>query len=93
MHFKKLREIAARSLRDHWILYLVEGVALLAVGTLATMLASFATLGITIFLGWILLAGGSIGLLATFWAGHAPGFWWSLIPALSGIGAGLVLLT
>jgi hypothetical protein len=33
-----------------------------------------------------------VGLITTFMARHAPGFWWSLISALIGIAAGIVLL-
>ena len=33
-----------------------------------------------------------MGLIATFWARQAPGFWWSLLSAVLGIAAGLVLL-
>jgi uncharacterized membrane protein HdeD (DUF308 family) len=34
---------------------------------------------------------GIVGLIATIWARHAPGFWWSLISAFIGIVAGLAL--
>jgi uncharacterized membrane protein HdeD (DUF308 family) len=33
-----------------------------------------------------------MGLIATFWARQAPGFWWSLLSAVLGIAVGLVLL-
>jgi uncharacterized membrane protein HdeD (DUF308 family) len=33
-----------------------------------------------------------MGLITTSWASHAPGYWWSLVSALLGTGAGLVLL-
>ena len=42
--------------------------------------------------GWLLLISGVIGLITTFWAKHAPGFWWSLFSALIAIAAGIVLL-
>jgi uncharacterized membrane protein HdeD (DUF308 family) len=32
------------------------------------------------------------GLITTFMARHAPGFWWSLLSAVLGVAAGLVLL-
>ena len=51
-----------------------------------------ATLTFTIVIGWIFLVSGVVGLFTTFWARQAPGFWWSLISALIGIAAGLVLL-
>ena len=80
------------TLREHWMLFLVEGIVLLGLGFLAILLPPLATLGITILLGWLFLISGVTGLIASFWARQAPGFWWSLVSAVLGIGAGLVLL-
>ncbi len=80
------------TLREHWMLFLVEGIVLLGLGFLAILLPPLATLGITILLGWLFLISGVTGLIATFWARQAPGFWWSLVSAVLGICAGLVLL-
>ena len=80
------------TLREHWVLFLVEGIVLLGLGFLAILLPPRATLGITILLGWLFLISGVTGLIASFWARQAPGFWWSLVSAVLGIGAGLVLL-
>ena len=88
----EIREVVARSVHDHWVLYLIEGLVLLALGMVAIIVPPFATLGITIVIGWLFLATGIMGLMATFVARHAPGFWWSLISALLGIAAGVVLL-
>jgi uncharacterized membrane protein HdeD (DUF308 family) len=38
------------------------------------------------------LISGVAGLAMTFWARQMPGFWWSLISAVLGIGAGAILL-
>jgi uncharacterized membrane protein HdeD (DUF308 family) len=38
-----------------------------------------------------LLVSGAVGLLATFRMRTAPGFWWSLISAILGIVAGILL--
>jgi uncharacterized membrane protein HdeD (DUF308 family) len=59
---------------------------------LAIFLPLFATITITILLGWILLASGIIGLIATFRARGAPGFWWSLVSAIIAVAVGLILL-
>ena len=90
---KQLQAALAKSVHDHWVLFLVEGTALLVLGMLALLLPPLATLGVTIVLGWLFLFSGVIGLATTFWMRHAPGFWWSLISAVLGIGVGLVLLT
>ena len=87
-----LRIDAARSLREHSLLFIIEGVVLVVLGLLAVLLPPLATLGVTIFLGWLFLVSGIMGLIATFWARQAPGFWWSLLSAALGIAVGLVLL-
>jgi uncharacterized membrane protein HdeD (DUF308 family) len=92
MDADRLQAAFAKAMADHWVLFLVEGIVLLILGMLAIVIPPLATLGVTIFLGWIFLISGITGLVTTFWARHAPGFWWSLISALLGIGAGLVLL-
>jgi uncharacterized membrane protein HdeD (DUF308 family) len=55
-------------------------------------LPPIATLAFTIIIGWVFLISGVVGLFTTFWARHVPGFWWSLISAIIGIAAGVVLL-
>jgi uncharacterized membrane protein HdeD (DUF308 family) len=47
---------------------------------------------VTIILGWIFLAAGIMGLITTFRARQAPGFWWSLLSAIIAVGVGLILL-
>ena len=82
----------AQSIREHWKLFLAEGIILVILGILAIIIPPLATIGITIFLGWLFLISGIAGLITTFGARHAPGFWWSLLSAILGIAAGLVLL-
>jgi uncharacterized membrane protein HdeD (DUF308 family) len=81
-----------QALRDHWVMFLVEGIVLLVLGTLAIILPAFATLAVAILLGWLFLFSGVIGLFATYMMRHAPGFWWSLLSAALALAAGLVLL-
>jgi uncharacterized membrane protein HdeD (DUF308 family) len=82
----------ANAFREHWKFVLAEGIILVLLGALAIFLPLFATVTITIILGWIFLASGIIGLITTFGARRAPGLWWSLVSALVAIGVGLVLL-
>jgi uncharacterized membrane protein HdeD (DUF308 family) len=80
------------AIRAHATFFLVEGVVLLILGLVAIVLPPFATLAVTIILGWIFLASGIMGLIMTFAARGAPGFWWSLLSAVLATAAGLVLL-
>jgi uncharacterized membrane protein HdeD (DUF308 family) len=80
------------AVREHWKLFLIEGLVLVVLGMLAVALAPVATLAVTIVLGWLLLASGIVGLITTFWMRQAPGFWWALLSALIGIAVGVMLL-
>ncbi|MGH6980297.1 MAG: HdeD family acid-resistance protein [Stellaceae bacterium] len=84
--------VFASAVHEHRVLFLVEGIILVILGLAAILVPPLATLTFTIVIGWIFLVSGVVGLITTFWARHAPGFWWSLISALIGIAAGLVLL-
>jgi uncharacterized membrane protein HdeD (DUF308 family) len=88
----KARAALAKSVRDHWILFLVEGIVLVGLGLLAILLPLIASLAATVFFGTILLVAGLMGLIATIAARHAPGFSWSLISAVLGIVTGALLL-
>jgi uncharacterized membrane protein HdeD (DUF308 family) len=82
----------ATSFHDHWLLFLIEGITLLALGFAAIALPPIATIAVEFLIGWLLLVSGFIGLMTTIWMRHAPGTWWSLLSAVLGIGAGIVLL-
>jgi uncharacterized membrane protein HdeD (DUF308 family) len=79
-------------MHQHWLKFVIEGVVLLVLGMLAIVVPPLATLGITIFIGWLLLVSGVVGLFMTFATRGLPGFWWSLVSGLLGVVAGLVLL-
>ena len=86
-------ERAVRSaIHEHWALFLVEGIVLLVLGVAAIMLPLLATITVTILIGWLFLISGGVGLATTIWMRQAPGFWWSLLSALVGIIAGILLL-
>src|SRR5262249_62273229 len=72
--------------------FLVEGIVLLVLGAAAIIVPVIATLAFTLLIGWLFLVSGVVGLITTFWMRNAPGFWWSLISAVIGIAAGIVLI-
>jgi uncharacterized membrane protein HdeD (DUF308 family) len=88
----KLRSTVANSLHEHWRLFLTEGIVLLILGMLAIVVPQIATIAAAVFIGWLLLISGAVGLLATFRMRSAPGFGWSLLSAVIGIVAGILLL-
>jgi uncharacterized membrane protein HdeD (DUF308 family) len=88
----QLQRALSQAVREHWKLFLVEGIVLVILGLLAIVVPPLATIAVEIFIGWLFLISGIAGLITTFGARHAPGFWWSLLSAVLGIAAGIVLL-
>ncbi|MEA2911594.1 MAG: hypothetical protein QOJ15_3675 [Bradyrhizobium sp.] len=80
------------AVREHWKAFLIEGIVLVVLGLAAMIVPPLASLAVTIFLGWMFLISGVVGLAMTFWARQMPGFWWSLISAALAVVAGLILL-
>lgn len=79
-------------LRQHWGLFLAEGIILVILGLAAILLPAVATLTIAIFLGWLLLISGVVGLATTLIMRSAPGFSWSLLSAFLAIIVGIALI-
>jgi len=92
MEVNRMQDTVTRSIHDYWTLFLFEGVVLVALGLLAIIIPSIASSAAILFIGWLFIASGVIGLVTTFWARHIPGFWWSLVSALLGILVGAVLI-
>ena len=88
----RVPETVEKSIHRHWILFLVEGAALILLGLLAIVVPSIASVNVTGVLGWLFLVSGAVGLATTYWARQAPGFWWSLVSALLAISVGVVLI-
>jgi uncharacterized membrane protein HdeD (DUF308 family) len=82
----------AKPVRDHWLLFLLEGIVLVVLGLLAIVVPLVASLAATVFFGAILFVSGAVGLVATLRAHRAPGFSWSLLSAVLGIVTGALLL-
>jgi uncharacterized membrane protein HdeD (DUF308 family) len=66
---------------------------LVILGLAAMIVPPVASIAVTVMLGWMFFISGIAALLMTLWARQMPGFIWSLISAVLGIGAGIVLLT
>ena len=88
----RLQSTVANSLHEHWRFFLTEGIVLLVLGALAIIVPPIATIAVEVLIGWLLLLSGIVGLIATFRTRGAPGFGWSLLSAILGIAAGIVLL-
>ena len=91
-NIEQFQRAVATSLHEHWVMFLIEGIVLVVLGLVAIVVPPIATLAVEILIGWLFLVSGVMGLITTFWMRQAPGFWWALLSAVLGIGAGIVLL-
>src|ERR1700733_34663 len=87
-----LQSAVAASLHLHWRAFLIEGIVLLILGIFAILIPVVATIAVEVFIGWVLLLSGVVGLISTFRMRGTPGFGWSLLSAVVAIAAGVVLL-
>jgi uncharacterized membrane protein HdeD (DUF308 family) len=90
--FDAARDAVTRIVRDHWRLFLIEGIILVVLGLLAVAVPMVASLAVTILFGWLFLISGIVGLITTFVMRQAPGFWWSLLSGVLGVVVGGWLL-
>jgi uncharacterized membrane protein HdeD (DUF308 family) len=80
------------AIRNHWVLFLIQGLVMAVLGLMAAVEPMIATLAVTIFAGWLFLISGIVGLAGMFTAQRVPGYWWSLLTAVLSIAAGAYLI-
>src|SRR5260370_9661901 len=61
----------SQAIREHWKLFLTEGIILVVLGLIAIVVPPIATIAVTILIGWLFLISGIAALSTTFWARHA----------------------
>ena len=79
-------------IRVHWVLFLVQGIIMMVLGALAVIWPQVSTLAVDLYVGWMFLISGLIGLLTMFVASNAAGFLWSLLTAALSLFVGVLLV-
>jgi uncharacterized membrane protein HdeD (DUF308 family) len=80
------------ALRANWKLFLFQGIVLLVLGILAVAEPVLATVAVDIYIGWLFLISGIVGLVAMFSAPDFPAFLWTLITAALAMAVGVMLI-
>jgi uncharacterized membrane protein HdeD (DUF308 family) len=78
--------------RTYWVLFLVQGVIMMVLGVLAIIWPQISTLAVDIYVGWIFLLSGLLGLATMFLAPTVAAFLWSLLTAALSLFVGVLLL-
>lgn len=79
-------------LRGEWLWFLVLGILLIVVGTIAITLPLIAGLTTAVVIGALLLVGGVVQFVGSFWARDWSGFFLTLISGILYIVVGLLFV-
>lgn len=88
----RLQTQMREAVKANWKAFLIEGIVLVILGMAAIAIPLLASIAVTIFLGWLFLISGAVGLYLTFTTRDVPGFWWSLLSAILALAAGIILI-
>ena len=82
----------SETVRTYWVLFLVQGVIMMVLGLLAIIWPQISTLTVDIYVGWMFLLSGLVGLVTMFLAPNVEAFLWSLLTAALSLFVGVLLL-
>jgi uncharacterized membrane protein HdeD (DUF308 family) len=87
-----MRRAMTNALGAHWRLFLFQGAVLIVLGVIAILAPVAATIAVDIFIGWLFLISGVVGLIALISTHHVHAFLWSLITAALSVVIGVMLV-
>jgi uncharacterized membrane protein HdeD (DUF308 family) len=86
-------QIAVRdTVRYHWQLFLTQGVIMTILGVRAVIWPGMSTIAVDVYVGWLFLFSGIVGLFTMFLAQDAQAFLWMLLTAALALFVGIILL-
>jgi len=80
------------TVRHHWQLFLIQGVIMTILGVLAVIWPQISTVAVDVYVGWLFLLSGVVGLATMFLAQDVQAFLWLLLTAALSLFVGIVLL-
>jgi len=92
MTLSDMQRSISDTMRDYSGLLLAQGIIVTVLGILAVIWPQISTVATDIFVGWLFLLSGILGLVTLFLAPNAPAFFWSLLTAGLSLFAGVLLL-
>jgi uncharacterized membrane protein HdeD (DUF308 family) len=90
--YTDMQRAIRRALGAHWRLFLFQGAIMIILGALAFAAPAAATIAVDIYIGWLFLISGIVGLVAMFSAKDIPAFLWSLVTAALSVSVGVLLV-
>jgi uncharacterized membrane protein HdeD (DUF308 family) len=81
-----------QAVRDHWVLFLIQGLVMAILGLFAVAAPVIATLAVEIYAGWLFLISGIVGIVTLFTRQNISSFLWTLIAAVLALVVGFLLI-
>jgi uncharacterized membrane protein HdeD (DUF308 family) len=80
------------AMRENWKWFVFQGVVMLILGCLAVAEPVIASVAVDIYIGWLFMFSGILGLVAMFSARDASAFFWMLLTAALSLAVGIMLI-
>jgi uncharacterized membrane protein HdeD (DUF308 family) len=80
------------ALRANWKLLMFQGVVMIILGILAVAAPATASVAVDIYVGWLFLFSGMVGIFAMFSARSVSNFMWIFVTALLSLAVGGLLI-
>ncbi len=87
-----MQRAVATAFAAHWRLFVFQGIVMIVLGLLAIAAPMAATIAVDIYMGWLLLISGIVGLVALISTHHVHAFLWSLLTAALSAAIGIMLI-
>jgi uncharacterized membrane protein HdeD (DUF308 family) len=88
----EMRRGIEETMRAHWALFVTQGVIMMILGMLAVIWPQISTIAVDVYIGWMFLLSGIVGLVTMFLAPSVSAFLWSLLTAALSLVVGVMLL-
>src|SRR5258708_8195986 len=80
------------AMRENWKWFVFQGIVMLILGCLAVAEPVIASVAVDIYIGWLFMFSGILGLVAMFSARDASAFFWMLLTAALSLAVGIMLI-
>lgn len=80
------------AMHENWKWFVFQGIVMLILGCLAVAEPVIASVAVDIYIGWLFMFSGVLGLVAMFSARDASAFFWMLLTSALSLAVGIMLI-
>jgi uncharacterized membrane protein HdeD (DUF308 family) len=80
------------AIRENWKWFVFQGIVMLILGCLAVAEPVIASVAVDIYIGWLFIFNGVLGLVAMFSARDGSAFFWTLLTSALSLAVGIMLV-